>query len=568
MKFQTSKSFKKTFALFMAFVIAFFSLPNVFVDAQSSGDYCVTSDYVNLRTEASISASVINVLPPDTTLEILDSSNEKWYKVKVSSGQEGYVYAEGLIILDTSTPEPTATASPTTSPTETPEVDTNSYLQVIDAPSGLNLRESATTSSSILKVISNGSILINLGKSGSWYKVTDISSNITGYVYEDYVTEYDPSTQDDSDIQLSSTAITLSKYQSVYLSVGTSDTVNWSSSDTSIATVEDGIVYGKSVGTVMIKVQNVTGTAEASCKITVTEEEEVRYAFPEENSASANVASNLIAVTPVETEYVIFEVNGQTILTDTYTTESEDEAGYTNTVRLFSASVTLPQGEYTAKAYSTDSSDYYSFTVFVSKGTDVYTSTERQISSSMISILESFEGYAPTVYIDTLGGGIPTVGYGLVLYSNDVFYNNLTKTEARAQLVDTLTTGGYVSSINSLVSSNNLNMNQAQFDALVSFTYNVGSGWTSSSDTKTALLSIKDFSTLTETGNTDADAFITLMLQWHHASGECIPGLLYRRLAEAKIFVYSNYEQAYSSNANYKVNVYDFTYPSCVKSYE
>ncbi len=62
----------------------------------------------------------------------------------------------------------------------------------------------------------------------------------------------------------------------------------------------------------------------------------------------------------------------------------------------------------------------------------------------------------------------------------------------------------------------------------------------------------------------DAVAYGSEMLLWHHAGGVCYWGLLYRRLAEAKIFSFGKYEEASMTNANYTKNEYGYHYPSCI----
>ena len=67
---------------------------------------------------------------------------------------------------------------------------------------------------------------------------------------------------------------------------------------------------------------------------------------------------------------------------------------------------------------------------------------------------------------------------------------------------------------------------------------------------------------------TDSIAFGTELLAWHKAGGVCLPGLLYRRLAEAKVYSFADYDAAHMSSPNYKKNTYGYHYPSCLASYE
>lgn len=59
--------------------------------------------------------------------------------------------------------------------------------QVINVTSTLRIRESASTSSSVLGTIRNGSTFDIISKSGSWYQIK--YNGITGYVHGDYVKE-------------------------------------------------------------------------------------------------------------------------------------------------------------------------------------------------------------------------------------------------------------------------------------------------------------------------------------------------------------------------------------------
>ena len=63
----------------------------------------------------------------------------------------------------------------------------------------------------------------------------------------------------------------------------------------------------------------------------------------------------------------------------------------------------------------------------------------------------------------------------------------------------------------------------------------------------------------------DSYAFGSELLLWHKAGGNCYPGLFYRRLAEAKVFSFGNYEESKTNNANYKRNTYGYDYPDCEK---
>ena len=100
----------------------------------------------------------------------------------------------------------------------------------------------------------------------------------------------------------------------------------------------------------------------------------------------------------------------------------------------------------------------------------------RRASGEIITVLGDFEGFVPEIEADPLVAGSPTVGYGLVIQPNGTFYNNMTRDEAYALLVNTVNKESYASAVESYRASHNIKMSQAQFDALTSFVYNHGPG--------------------------------------------------------------------------------------------
>lgn len=362
------------------------------------------------------------------------------------------------------------------------------YVRVT-ATSGLNLRSGPDTSYDSLTVLPLGTVLTVLStKAAPWIQVKT-SGGTEGYVHQDYVQDYTPGAA--SNVSISASSAEVRQYKTLYL-VGTvspaGTAMEWKSSNESVATVSEGFVYAKAPGTATITYTDTLGKSKASCQVTVTSPEAVRVAYTEPNIVSAGASFDLMAVTDQTKSAVRFTVTGGGSgpwETSDYTTESQSAAGLpTNTVRLFKKSVKFnAPGTYTLRAYSKTGSGSYSteyaeFTVLVISNYDVTTTTydNRKASSEVIDIIAQFEGFLPTVYPDTLAGNIPTVGYGYVVSRNETFYNNVTKTEARALLADTIDSGWYASAVNSFRSSYNLKMSQCQFDALVSFVYNCGGG--------------------------------------------------------------------------------------------
>ena len=447
-----------------------------------------TSD-LNVRKGPGTSYGIIKVIDMNVTVTVTEATNSSWYKVKLSDGTEGYLAAQYLKITsgDINSVKPGNSGDDNTNNgnnSNTPA--TGEYVRVTV---GLNLRSEPNTSCKVLTVLSTGTVLNVLDRKTSGWVHVRTTGGAEGYVSAEYVTAYDPSS---SSASISVSSVDLAQYKTIYIQASASGSVTWESSDASVATAKAGVsgqlfIYGAAPGTAKITAKSANGTALATVSVTVSAPEAVRFAYTTPNIITAGASFNLKAVTDTQKSAVRFEIDGVgTYDTTSYDSESQGD----NNVRIFSASATISTpGTYTVRAYSSSgggySSDYREFTILVVSTTDSDTTTgeSRRVSDSMLDNIASYEGYVPQVSPDTLAGNIPTVGYGYVVSKNTTFYNNLTRSEAKAMLADTVNRGSYTTEINRFISSNGLLMSQCQFDALASFSYNVGAGyWNGSGD--------------------------------------------------------------------------------------
>jgi lysozyme len=137
-----------------------------------------------------------------------------------------------------------------------------------------------------------------------------------------------------------------------------------------------------------------------------------------------------------------------------------------------------------------------------------------------LKFIASQEGFRPSVYHDI--AGIPTIGYGHVLRMGDPI--NVTEEQAMEILKHDVASAE--SAVNSLVK---VELNPNQYDALISFVFNLGSGALATS----ALLHFINLSAF----HTAADEFP----KWCHArvNGQMVEvtGLKRRRLLERAMFL-------------------------------
>ncbi|EOH6066679.1 lysozyme [Klebsiella michiganensis] len=147
-----------------------------------------------------------------------------------------------------------------------------------------------------------------------------------------------------------------------------------------------------------------------------------------------------------------------------------------------------------------------------------------QISNNGIALIKRFEGCRLTAYPDPGTGGDPwTIGYGWTLpVDGKPVRPGMTINQATA---DRLLKTGLVSYENDVLKIVKVKLTQGQFDALVSFAYNVGSRALSTS-TLLKKLNAGDIKGA-------ADEF----LRWNKAGGKVLPGLTSRRKAERALFL-------------------------------
>jgi lysozyme len=140
-----------------------------------------------------------------------------------------------------------------------------------------------------------------------------------------------------------------------------------------------------------------------------------------------------------------------------------------------------------------------------------------QFSQAGMQLLKRAEGFRARVYLDV--AGVPTIGYGHRLLHPESFPNGVDEAQASEILLNDLREAQQT--VQRLVK---VPLNQGQFDALVDFVFNLGSGKLASS----TLLTILNH------GRYD-DAMQQLLL-WDHAAGHELPALKARRQAEAALW--------------------------------
>lgn len=141
--------------------------------------------------------------------------------------------------------------------------------------------------------------------------------------------------------------------------------------------------------------------------------------------------------------------------------------------------------------------------------------SELSISQTGIDLIKKFEGLRLKAYKDA--GGTLTIGYG---HTGGV-KSGQTITEAEAEAYLKSDIARFATYVNGLRSKYYSQMNQNQFDALVSFGFNLGTG---------------NLAQLTQNGTRSLTSLPTYMVKYVHCNGKVLNGLVTRRKAEVELF--------------------------------
>lgn len=139
----------------------------------------------------------------------------------------------------------------------------------------------------------------------------------------------------------------------------------------------------------------------------------------------------------------------------------------------------------------------------------------RHVTADGLALIKRFEGFSPTPYL--CPAGYWTVGYGHVIKSQFAYPDPITEDHASQILASDVQVAE--KAVQRLVT---IPLTDGQFDALVSFTFNLGAG---------AL----QRSTLRKKVNREEhDDVPAEFLKWVNAGGRKLVGLVRRRQAEAE----------------------------------
>jgi lysozyme len=141
-----------------------------------------------------------------------------------------------------------------------------------------------------------------------------------------------------------------------------------------------------------------------------------------------------------------------------------------------------------------------------------------RFSAEGLQLLKKSEGFRSHIYQDV--AGIPTIGYGHQLLHGESYPNGITEEQALAILASDVQKAEQ--RVADLVK---VPLMQGQFDALVDFVFNLGSGRLAAS-TLLKMLNASNYAGAAQQ-----------LLKWDHSGAVEVAGLKTRREAEAKLWL-------------------------------
>lgn len=143
----------------------------------------------------------------------------------------------------------------------------------------------------------------------------------------------------------------------------------------------------------------------------------------------------------------------------------------------------------------------------------------RQITKQGIDLIKRFEGFEPEIYLDA--AGLPTIGYGHLLRPGEaeMFIGGIFEAAGEALLIKDVAIAE-----RAVLRLIKVPLTDGQFDALVSFTFNLGGG------------ALQRSTLRRKVNREEHDEVPAEFMRWVWAGGRKLRGLVRRRAAEAGLY--------------------------------
>lgn len=163
-----------------------------------------------------------------------------------------------------------------------------------------------------------------------------------------------------------------------------------------------------------------------------------------------------------------------------------------------------------------------------------------ELSEAGLDFIKRYEKFQSTAYSSNNKWYI---GYGTTCAEND-YPQGIDEEKGEELLRSSLQT--HVNTVNQYLTKQNIQLKQYQFDALVSFTYSIGSSWTNPTNRISNYLSsgIEHYAEV---------EIVDSLAVWCHAKSKVNESYLARRIDEGRLLVYGDYGSASSTQFRYLI---------------
>ena len=143
----------------------------------------------------------------------------------------------------------------------------------------------------------------------------------------------------------------------------------------------------------------------------------------------------------------------------------------------------------------------------------------RHITQEGLDLIKWFEGFSPTIY--TCPAGYPTIGYGHLVRDRERkrFAGGISREEADELLIQDV-----LWAEKGVLRLINVPLTDGQFDALVSFTFNLGTG------------ALQRSTLRRKVNREEHDEVPKEFMRWVWSKGRKLPGLVKRRFSESAYY--------------------------------
>jgi len=270
----------------------------------------------------------------------------------------------------------------------------------------------------------------------------------------------------------------------------------WQSNDENVVEIDENIdcAFAKNMGQTDVVLKDNEGKVLSEYEIIVTPPEKLRITYASNLSPKVNSKINLFAITDLDVENIRFVLEknmGEQIYISPKNKEIDE-----NTLVWTADFLVDEDSSDEIKCEYLHNGDWVK-TDRVIKLLKINGDTEegeyalnyRMPSLDCIEFIANYEGFLKRLRKDPLSGKhVYDIGYGHLATPNEPLYNDITPTYGRALLYNTVCNKEYTKDLNEFLIENKIKINQRQFDALVSFCYNLGTRWLKNSDLKNILL--------------------------------------------------------------------------------